>query len=80
MTGRALRVVVLVGVVCIAVGLVIALVSGLPSLSPSGPARYTDAVDDGPSRALGWLLLTGGLMLATGLLGFVLGARRRMSR
>lgn len=77
MTRRALRVVVLVGVGCIVVGLVIAMVSGLPAQGPTGPARYTDAVDDGSSRALGLLMLTGGLMLATGLLGFLLGTRRR---
>lgn len=77
MTARRLRLVVIVGALGVAVGLLIAFLSGLPAQAPTDPTRYTEAWDEGPSRVVGWLLLVGGLVLASGLLGYLLGTRRR---
>ena len=77
MNRRRLRLVVFTGAACIAVGLLIAVLAGLPATAPAGPARYTEAFEEEPSRVLGWLLLVGGLALASGLLGYLLGARHR---
>lgn len=77
MTARRLRIVVIVGALSIAVGLLIAFLTGLPAQAPTDPTRYTDTWDEGPSRVLGWLLLVGGLLLTSGLLGYLLGTHRR---
>ena len=74
MSARSLRWITVAGIVCVVVGVVIALVAGQASAPVPGEAmRYTEPFL--PSGVLGWPLLIGGLVLAAGLLGFVLGAR-----
>ena len=79
MSARALRWLTLVGIACLVLGGVIALLAGHTSGPVAGEsARYAEPLL--PSAALGWFLLVSGVVLAAAVLGFVLGARRRTIR
>lgn len=79
MTPHQVRTIALAGLACVVVGVCIALLSGLLVDSPAGlPMRYEDQ-SPSPSPILGWFLLTTGIAAASGVAGFVLGARRTPS-